>query len=311
VKILCLGDLHLTDRKPRKRKEEDWLGLQLSKLEGVIAEGQREANADPNERDGSFLIIQPGDFFDSHRTSYSAWGKVARFLSRWPVLRLHTIYGQHDMRFHSSDIDNTPLGALAWSGFVTTIPNEGIRAVGDVYLYGMSWGQEIPEILDEEGCHILVAHRMVIEDEKLWEGQEEFERSAVLLRKTKFDLIVTGDNHRGFTCRVGDRWLVNAGSLCRTTTDQVKHHPAAYIYDTHTKDLTKIEIPIKPLHEVMDMEEGVALKKRNEMLDTFVRTLKEGTNFTGLNFKRNVDDWLKKCEDKDIVEFVEEVMNEH
>jgi len=184
--------------------------------------------------------------------------------------------------------------------FPAMSPNEK-----NVYVYGAGWNDDIPEPLDDEGTHILLIHKLVIKDEK-FDGIPAQE-----LFKEPFDLIVSGDNHKGFAYSDGKRHLVNCGSLMRANIDQSTHQPYIYIYDTEMNKMKGHAIPVQDFEEVMDMAKASEEKKRNKTLESFVEGLDFEGKIEGLNFKKNMIEWLKK-NTKDvkegIVTFINEVM---
>ena len=125
-------------------------------------------------------ILQPGDFFNSD--------KASDFLKRWVInqIRLHflleesgwqsvainTVFGQHDLRYHSSDVRNTPLSVVDASGCVNILSPTPTK-FGKVYLYGASWYENIrnlhadgTKLANPDSLNILVAHKMIIKNKK-------------------------------------------------------------------------------------------------------------------------------------------------
>ena len=299
MKILITGDWHLTDKKPKNRKD-DYFQTLVGKLDWICNLYHKE---------DCKLLLQPGDFFDSY--------KANDFLKQFFIdffwqrsIDIYGVYGQHDLRFHSSDKSNTPLKVLESAGTVSVLKQESTLYDG-VYFYGASWGEEIPEI-KKPGITILVTHRMVIGKDKVWEGQEEYERASHILREHKFDLIVTGDNHQSFTQEHTGRYLINAGSLMRSTVDQLDHKPTVFIYNAENKRISERLIPVQPIEMVFDLERVEYEKERNEELDLFINNLNE--NFLGMenmDFKKNLFQYLEENQiEEGINQFIREVINE-
>ena len=274
MKLMLCGDFHLTNRRPKSRID-DYVLAQECKVEWIIETAVRL---------GCKATIQPGDLTDKHESPDS-------FKTKWihtfkDQIRILTVPGQHDLRYHTSPTDNTPYGVLVASGNMFIIGKIPLIIDG-VNFYGAGWNQDIPKITNE-GVNILVTHRMVsIEQE--WPGHQ-FEQPGGLLRKHGFDLIVSGDNHKSFDFEYDGKKLVNCGSLMRANIDQVDHQPCVYIYDTETMGLEKILIPVKPIEEVMDLEVAEEEKEKSEELIKLVATLKEGAKIQGLDFKNNMSD---------------------
>ena len=213
------------------------------------------------------------------------------------------------MRYHSSDIKNTPLGVLQAAGVVTII-EKPTSLDEQATIHGAGWEQDIPEPYQrgfpETIPTILLLH-MLISDKPLYPGHANV-HSGWMLNKCKFDLIVSGDNHQHFTNQTSDaRWLINCGSLMRSSIDQKDHQPVVYIYE-ESKNPISIFLKVKPFEEVMNIEEAKKEKERNKELEDFVEGLSD-TNIEGLDFKKNLIDHLTKNKGK-IGDGVIDIINE-
>jgi DNA repair exonuclease SbcCD nuclease subunit len=118
MKILLTGDLHLRFKRPRWRKDEDYLDTQFTKLSQIFSIYRKEKCK---------LLIQPGDFFDSVDVP---WLVVRNAI--WEIfgaLGLHKICvvrGQHDLRYHSKKVANTPLSVLEASGVIDILDSSPV-----------------------------------------------------------------------------------------------------------------------------------------------------------------------------------------
>lgn len=272
MKFLAMGDLHFRATAPRSRVD-NYVEVLGKKVEQILWLA---------ENNGCDYILQPGDFFDTATPPYwlvtDVWNQV--YDQGWLV-----VMGQHDQRYHINTLKNTALGFLASTTALTVLKPKPLNFGAEVSVYGCSWGEEIPEIEDSKKRNILVMHRMVIGNEKLWGEQEEYSRAHTLLRKHKFDLIVTGDNHHFFTDSAkGPRWLVNCGSLMRSNIDQIKHKPTVVIYDSRTRDLEAIPLKVAPASKVFDMAAAKQEKARNENLESFVELVGKNKGAPDLDF---------------------------
>ena len=275
MKILCKGDQHLRANKPKNRTD-NFYEAQLKKHEFIFQ------YALENQID---LIIQPGDFFDSPKVPFfvlSDYIKLKRKYEFPAYIPEIAVFAQHDLFFHSKkDSHSTPLGLFMQVGLVHEPPykKEG------VHIYGASWEEQIPEIQDPDVCNVLVTHRMVIKDDLLWEGQSDFERASVLLRLHKFDLIVAGDNHQCFSHEYRGRFLVNAGSILRTSTNQHQHTPSFFVYDTEERSITKIMIPHEENVFSLDLQERE--KSVNSEVQVFIDEIQK-KSYQDFSFRRNL-----------------------
>jgi len=301
MKILITGDWHLTDKVP-ERRTDDYTAALERKMDFIF---------DVCEKYNCSIILQPGDVFDHHSCSYqciNTWiEKLKSNMDRHNRF-IYAVFGQHDLRYHSSNKLNTPLKVMDAAEAVTILETENFKRAG-VHLYGCNWNEELPKPERKQGVHILVVHRMIIKNKKLWEGQEEFDVSLDILKQTKFDYIVSGDNHSGFTCKVGNRVLFNCGSLMRSNINQKEHRPSVWVLDTHNRKIKQIFIPVEPYKKVFDFENYERVKGRNEELMLFIEQLETGEKIKGLEFQKNLTAYLKnKKISKNIKQAIDEVM---
>ena len=298
MKLMLCGDWHIDNTRPERRIDDYWKTVQ-DKISFIL----RLA------KENDCLILQPGDFFNSHRTN--------DFLKRYVIMTLKaldlkvlTVFGQHDLRYHSSDVKNTPLGVLQASGVVVVLGFDPVT-FWDFSVYGASWYEDIPKIEDIHVNNILVIHRMIIKNSKLWDGQEDATFGNILLKTSGYRLIVSGDNHNHFTISTkANRHLVNCGSLLRTKIDQVDHTPLVYIYDTDDQTITPHEVPHEPFDKVFNMEKYNEEKKEDEKLNAFVDRLDGDVELEGLDFIKNMDSYVAAQKDLDetTLGIIEEVM---
>ena len=284
MRLIISGDWHLTENKPRSRID-DYVKAQESKI-AFIAETAKEYNA--------AFILQPGDFCDK-------WEIKDKFKTRWiknlkNLTNIICVAGQHDLRYHTSDISNTPLGVLEEAvGFILLHSNNPKPLVLSpaIDVYGAGWGKDIPEITNRKKFNILLTHRMIAMD-KLWPGQDSYEIAGTFLRKHKnFDLVVSGDNHQSFHYKHKGKWLINCGSLMRNRIDQGDHKPCIWAFDTEKREAQKILIPIEPFKEAMNLERVKYEKEKNKKLEELAQSLKKKSRLKGLNYKRRVFERVK------------------
>jgi len=267
MKLLLTGDWHLRFKRPAMRLDENYFETQAGKIRQIFEIAVEK---------GCSFILQPGDLFDSVETP---WFVVQYYLSLFREYKeriwLMCIPGQHDLKYHTRDIENTPMGILAAAAIVY-LNQCGQEIDNRITVYMSWWGREIPKP-EIKGLNILLAHRMVIE-KKLWLGQTDFVYARDLLKNyPDFDLFVTGDNHQAFVEESDSRYVVNCGSLMRASIDQVDHKPRVYVYDTQNKSLDEIFLKVESSEKVLNIKEAQIQKERDEKLDLFITTLKKST----------------------------------
>ena len=278
MKFLILGDLHLTSpgSKPRSRID-DYQNAQFKKMEFIL---------DLAVKENVSAILQPGDFCDKFISPDKFKTIWIRFFKK-NKKPIYAVYGQHDCRYHTSNIDNTPFGVLAEALDISVIKDDIYFLKGDVAIYGAGWGINIPKIKTGSYFNILLTHRMIT-PEKLWHSQEDYELSSQFLRRYKFDLIVSGDNHQSFYVNDDNRWLINCGSLMRSKTDQLDHKPCVWIFDVGKQEAAMIYVPIQKSKEVFSLSKIKKIKEENKKLEHLKDILKEKSNIKGLKFAKRI-----------------------
>ena len=297
MKALNTGDLHLTNRCPINRID-NYEEEVLRKFHWILTTAYSN---------NCKTILQPGDFSDAPNLSYDFFIKICSLINHSNIT-IVTVPGQHDFRYRNAN--NTFLRALeeACPSLIVLWKPQYIEIEG-VHIYGSGWGEQIPEIQDLTKYNILITHRMVV-DEKLWDNQENFNYANVLLRSNKFDLIVSGDNHKSFIVKMNSKFLVNLGSMMRNTISQIEHKPKIVILDTDSKHITEMEIPIKPAEEVFQMQRIEIEKERNERLEAFVSGLSKHKEMD-LSFNDNLSNYLcQNSIEKEVVSIIQECLKE-
>jgi len=298
MKFLCCGDWHIDNNKPERRTDDYWNTVK-NKISFICHLASEE----------KVVILQPGDFFNSHKASDFLKRYMIRKMKNLGITTL-TVFGQHDLRYHSSNVKNTPLGVLQAAGVVSILDFDPVE-YGNISVYGASWWEDIPKPVDSQVTNILVMHKMVVQNEKLWSGQEDATMGNILVKSNSFDLMVVGDNHNGFTITTKTgKHLVNCGSLLRTAIDQSDHVPTVYIYDTVKKTITPHEVPHKPFSEVFDLSKYEAEKERDEKLEAFMERITGEVELEGLDFIKNMDAYVSSAEIDDMtMDIIMEVMS--
>ena len=285
MKLLLTGDWHYTDKPPRTRTDD------------YISELHRKIQVLKNH---NLPILQPGDLTDTPFLSYLTFRKL---LSLLQLSTIFTVRGQHDLRYRNKG--NTPLDALRDAyEFLRIADSVPYELEKNVYLYGASFEEEIPEITTKSSYNILLIHRMIspVKSED-WHEEE----ALSFLKKHNFDLIVSGDNHKSFEAKHLHKRLINCGSLMRSKIDQVDHKPCYYILDTKTDKLEKYFIPIVEGSKVFDMSLKEEKTERNEDLEAFVTGLSKQKEM-GLNLMDNLTAYMKK---NNIEEEIRDIIREN
>jgi DNA repair exonuclease SbcCD nuclease subunit len=283
MKILCLGDFHITSERPTNRTD-DWWWTVKNKLQFVLDIAVKEKVS---------VIIAPGDFTDSPSLSYSTYSAILSILQEVlnPKLRMLSCFGQHDMRYRTKE--NSALRALETAlapDFRIIEANEEI-CIDNVLFYGTSYGEEVQDFSEDSRFKVMIVHKMIIE-EKLWKGQEHYETSTIFIRRHPYNLVVSGDNHSPFIAETkGGRVLINCGAMLRNRIDLIDHKPFVVLFDTTTKSYEKIYIPIREGKEVFQIDTVEKTKERNKNLEAFILGLSENKS-TDLTFEDNLRQYI-------------------
>jgi len=298
--IGILGDLHLRSSRPVHRID-NYYERQFEKLCFAF---------DTFKKKNCEFVIQPGDFFhDYGRDPYNiAYDAIAFLvLHKLPV---YLVFGQHDIKFHNTQLTDIPIQILNKTNLVTQLQSEPVTERRNTLLYGMNWKENYPADLPlpKNKFKILVMHKMVICRKKLWPTQTDY-YTARDLAQDKFDLIVCGDNHNSFFYK--DK-VLNCGSLMRMTTAQRKHRPVFAIFDTETRKATTYEYPIET-HDLVLKKNTRAEEKHleEEKHEVFASSLNEQEFEGQLNFRKNIDIVVKqkRCRKRSI-EIIEEALTQ-
>lgn len=272
MKILAVGDLHLRKTGPTLRKD-DFFATQEQKLDEIFTLAI--------DNDCSCIVF-PGDVFDRPDAPHGLVAWAVREFRRCSLDYLF-VYGQHDLRYHTSDKLNTPLGVLCAALFPRAHilnPNFAFRA-GERHLcvnfYGCSWGEPLPEHMSDD-VNIMVMHRPISDVWLPWD-HPDFLLASDLVKKVPAQIFITGDNHAQFICKFKDAVVFNMGSVMRTTTKQIDSKPAVALIELQADKPVEFEVlPLSIQKDVFYMERVEAKQVEEEKIAKFVSGLQDGFN---------------------------------
>lgn len=216
IAIFC-SDLHLSEEPPLARsREEDWFDAMRRPLR-QLKELQQKYKVP---------VICAGDIFDRWRSNPA----IINFaIEELPVM--YAVPGQHDLPNHSyREIKRSAYWTLVEAGkIINLIPshpqviNKGTRNV--LTLHPFPWGEELKPcpsqwIGDEFNTNIAVVHKYI------WFGENKHpmakdEDHVSNLNLGGYDVIVSGDNHKGFAREN----LCNCGGFMRRKSDEKVYSP--------------------------------------------------------------------------------------
>jgi len=290
MKLSLLPDLHIGERQPENRVD-NFVETMWRKLK-FIFDIAKEHEVD--------AILQPGDCTHTPFMQWDFFIKVVDFINSFNIL-MFTVFGNHDLRYRTKG--NTALDAIveACPKFTILDNEHTVEILKGIEIYGVSYGEEIPK--PKGSFDILLIHKMIIAEKKLWKGQDDITWSKSFLRKHDFELIISGDNHSTFEANYDDRWLFNNGALLRDSITLKDLRPSVVVFDTVKKTYKRIYVPIEPANKVFNMEKIKEEEERDEKIGAVVEGLAEYKGL-GLDFKKNLINYAKKNSSEDVVDLL-------
>lgn len=245
-------------------------------------------------------ILDAGDLFDK---KYKV--NPSHELLGWAMENLpqpfFTVPGNHDLPGKSiENYNNSAMAVLERAGKIHSLSDKQFETdwgeSGAIKLYGFPWGEEIrtPINLFNDYINVALIHTMVYEKTPPFPGCEGYSAKEVLKLLPDFDLIVTGHNHQTFTCQIGNRILVNPGSLMRNDADQIDHKPCVFLWYAEDNSIEQVFVPIR--NGVVSREHIEDKQARDNRLDAFVQKL-GNTIEHGIDFIANLE---RATENKEI-----------
>jgi len=309
MKLALVGDMHLTLTLPKRRKD-DYVQAMLGKLDAVFRIAEKyNCNG----------IFQAGDMFHSPRESLYLLGLVIEKIYGWRspggegFSKFITVYGQHDLWFHSlKSKAKTPIALLEKVGVLDVANTDSpifVSLGNDIpgaWVYGASWGEEIPKSDPKEGrVEVLIVHAPIM-IQQLYPGHKF--RNPDEFKGKGFDLVLCGDYHYRFERRVGDTLVVNPGVMMRRSISEADVEPAVAIYDTETREVEWVPLPAKPFEEVFDLSDmaGKDEELDKEELLALIESLKE----TGVGKADPKEIILELCKEAKASDRVREIIAE-
>jgi DNA repair exonuclease SbcCD nuclease subunit len=298
VLAIFLADIHLSINPPLWRSaERDWLEAQRRPLKEVRA--LQDKHKCP--------VICAGDIFDRNKKIADGWNAPAELIN-YAIDYLPDMYaipGQHDLPNHQYDeIQRSAYWTLVKAGKIKNIP-VGLLTVGEhLVLSAFPLDYEIiPGPLNgyknKDDIYIAVVHQyrcIVGKDYPTAPGEAFLHQNESNLMG--YDVIVYGDNHRGFITDVNrDSTVFNCGTLMRRKSDEIDYKPqvglllesgkvVSYYLDTsEDKHLDAVDMALKEEEEEkedLDMSDFFdGLEKLGKTALDFKEAMKEHMHRTG------------------------------
>lgn len=280
MKLIFIGDTHLTPLAPSSRKEtnEEYRDLEFKKLKYIY----ENIASDKNDK-----IIVTGDVF--HSSSLSMMAGTPKFyndiIDLMSTRETYSIIGNHDMYYRNEDRENSTILANLFKTSVEHLDklelnsqaykydsNLGVNQVYNrtIKIYGVDYMKDFPKLQFMDGAYnIIVAHSFFEDNFYGAKGNENLTIEAINNYLGKYDAVVLGHDHAAYPMIDINNALaynektkiIRPGSLMRGTshTCQINRIPQVAVFDTHTLEWSYEQIPVAPGQEVF--KEKVILEK--------------------------------------------------
>ncbi len=239
MNFLLLSDFHLVTATPTSRLD-DLPRTQFRKLIFILLYAQKH----------NCKIVQAGDLSEVPRSWYLL-PRIAIYLKKYRA-KYYGIFGQHDTYLYSElTRDATTLGVLDKTGLVTILGDEPVK-VGNVRLWGASYGRKVPKIKKVRNVKDMLVVHDHISDKALFSAHRYKKAKTYLKKHRNFDLILAGDIHRQFRIKLGSRRIVNTGPIVRTDNTEYnrEHRPSFYVWNSRTNRIKTVIIPHEKTEEI-------------------------------------------------------------
>jgi DNA repair exonuclease SbcCD nuclease subunit len=285
IAIFC-ADIHLSLNAPIWRSAEpDWFAAMKRPLDEL------------NQLEEKYRcpIFCAGDIFDK----WNSPPELINFAIENLPEDIICIPGQHDLPLHNySDIKKSAYWTLVKAGVINNM-NFGEEEwreenIPKLALWGFPYGSSVQAINKRNFKRITVA---IAHEYKWIKGcnymgtSKDQNISKIKTTKLGYDIIVYGDNHKGFSsCFTDGTQIFNCGSLMRRNSDQLDYKPqVGLLYDDGT---------VKPHYldtsedKHLDVERKTLGEDSLNMRD-FIKEL-EKLGDTDLDFNDAMNNYLKK-----------------
>jgi len=229
---ILLADTHLTLNPPIWRSAEDaWFEAMKRPLDEIKT--LQEKHECP--------ILFAGDLF----TRWNSTPELINFAIKNLPPAMHGIPGQHDLPLHNyEDIDKSAYQTLVLADAIKPLYPGTPTYIEEDYenhtmlVFGYPYGSKIKTIKDrtDDFIYVALAHEYVWIKGHNYTGAPSESRIGTMTSEFRdgrwkgYDVVVYGDNHKGFVVRPPNKTtFVNCGSMMRTNSDQVDYKPRVYL----------------------------------------------------------------------------------
>ena len=281
MKFIDASDIHLRFKKPRCRKDVDWMETQKNILNQVARASE--------EYDCPILI--PGDIFNSSIVPEAVINMFLEFCKQTSQDILF-IAGNHDLLEHSMEkLNDSSIGVLFKVRELGTSRLVPFEKYGKTFSYA-NFGEEI----HNPGGEILVIHQLVFPEGFKLPIDNIVTAPDILKIYPEYKWIITGDCHIPYVYKNKGRYVINAGHLNIQKNNELDP-PRMYFVDTDNEIVE--EIMIEDDLELIDDEYIKKSEDREDRLEAFVELI-ETRSDVSLSFEDNIE--MALLENKDVLE---------
>jgi len=228
VIAILLSDIHLSLNPPIWRSAEpDWLEAQARPLEEMrLLQDKYDCP-----------VICAGDIFDRNKGIADGWNappELINYALMYLPNNMYAIPGQHDLPNHRyEDIHRSAYWTLVESYKIKNLsPDSTKRNTNNLKIFGFPPGYEIKSCpVETKVINIAVIHDYVwIPGCSYPDAPDEKQLKKLNQNKSGekfygYDVVVYGDNHKGFTTFAGQTTIFNCGTLMRRKSDEIDYKP--------------------------------------------------------------------------------------
>lgn len=216
ILAIFLADIHLSLKPPVWRSAEpDWLEIQRRVLNEI--QNLHQVYNCP--------VICAGDIFDKWNTCPELINLALAFLPD----NMYAIPGQHDLPLHQiEDIHRSAYWTLVKAGKITDFSKDLINiSSSQLTLYGFPYDKSLtPLDCKSKFIQIAVVHDYVWIPEYSYPDAPIEKRLSVHKKEwLGYNIVVYGDNHKGFLTTFGGTKIFNCGTLMRRKSDEIDYRP--------------------------------------------------------------------------------------
>lgn len=264
VNFIAAADLHINYSRPIYRID-NFFDTCCFKFEQILRYAKKY-NA---------IVLIAGDFFDSDKVGHVVVNKIIEILQRYNV-PIYVTAGQHDMYYHSNNLDPSPLRTLVLAEAVTLLDRKKPIEIEGYRIYGVSFGEKIINVRFRKS-NILVVHKCITPKEPPEFLKDAISAEEMMTQNKGYNVIVSGDYHAPFTHVYNKKLLVNCGPMVRKRIDEVDLKPRVYLFNIEKKLIKPLFLKIQPADIVFALERALSKKKDSKVsaeLHSLINTMK-------------------------------------